>query len=80
MWIVRLCHGEYSYVDYAFDDYAEATKFAKVAMEHFVIKSDSYIMRAILVRKMNKVMNHSEEEFIKDEPPFEVDETEEELL
>ena len=72
MWIVRLCHGEYSYVDYAFDDYAEATKFAKVAMEHFVIKSDSYIMRAILVRKMNKVMNHSEEEFIKDEPPFDV--------
>ena len=72
MWIVRLCHGEYSYVDYAFDDYDDATKFAKVAMEHFVIKSDSYIMRAILIRKMNKVMNHSDEEFVKDEPPFDV--------
>lgn len=78
MWIVRLYDAEYSYVDYSFRNYNDATWFARVAMEHFVIK-DNFTMKATLIREMPKTVPSSDVEFIKDEPPFEVDETEEEL-
>lgn len=74
MWIVRLYDADYSYVDYSFRIYNDATWFAKVAMEHFVIK-DNYVMKATLFREMPKTVP-SDVEFVKDEPPFEVDENE----
>lgn len=70
MWIVRLYDGDYSYVDYSFRDYADATWFARVAMEHFVIKND-FTMKATLIREMPKTVP-SDVEFVKDEPPFDV--------
>lgn len=79
MWIVRLYHSEFSYVEYSFRNYNDATWFAKVAIEHFVIKNDNPPMTVKLIREMPNVAP-SDVEFIKDEPPFEVDETEEELL
>lgn len=79
MWIVRLYDADYSYVDYSFRNYNDATWFARVAIEHFAIK-DNFTMKATLIREMPKTVPTSDVEFIKDEPPFEVDEDEGELL
>ena len=80
MWIVQIYSSEFRYMEYHFDFYDAATNFAKIAIDHLAVDMGDKASEVRAVIRKQPSPTRSEEEFVKDEPPFEVDETEEELL